>query len=727
MKRIKQKRIWFLSYILTVLVCILIGYIVTGFSERVLKEQINETMFNAFSNTITTISHRIDSQQTNMYAVLENQNVVSLSNKYSNFSRIDESELIGHIMDEMSVQFAMADIANEHYICFDNKDIVLGINEVLDKDSAYKYWFSNVYPSRQEWLDSIFSTRRLIEFRVFNDKNGNRKAALIQKRIRNIGARPSSVAISIIDERLLFDSLYEDDTTKTVLLYDGEVIFSSHSGLNYSSIEKNGTRVTVDGKSYVQFGAEKNGIYFIQLFNNENYTRQLKGIKLLGLAINVVIFLFGILMAAYFTRINYKPLRRVMSRLRVDMSDENEYIAIEKSIENVLNDRTDMTKRLRETDKRISETYNKMLLSAGSRKEIKSIAEGLQIKFAHRYFALVAFRLTNLGIVAGENETNSEDIEIAAFSIANVFGELLPEEITCDWCLLDDTCVCILNFTRQDKLDDVFDTARSVCEFMKENFRMRLSVFISSGGSLGDLPQMKKELEALGIPAKFLPERDSFIYGDYAEYALKIWNANYKNLLLESIASGNAPVAENVVNEFFACGLLENVEPQLGKKIFFETLFSVYAEQRGGCDDGSAIALLLNEGKFAEARKEFIAAFRRFAANDTAEGSDERILQIIAFIEENYANVDLNVSYISNHFNISISRLSRYFKNNTNEGLADYILKYRCNKAVEYINENPGMPVNEIGEACGFYSTGSFIRAFKRIYGVTPGKYNKAQ
>ena len=187
MKRIKQKRIWFLSYILTVLVCIIVGYTVTGFSERVLKEQIDETMANAFENTVSNIEHRLNIQQTNMYAVLQNQNVVSLSNKYSHYDRQTEHEIIAEIIAEMGVQFANSDCADYHYICFDNKDIVVSLSDSVTKDMAYKQWFSDVYSSEAEWLDSIFSSKNFIDFKVFHDKSGRRKVAVIQKSIRNIG------------------------------------------------------------------------------------------------------------------------------------------------------------------------------------------------------------------------------------------------------------------------------------------------------------------------------------------------------------------------------------------------------------------------------------------------------------------------------------------------------------------------------------------------------------
>ena len=726
MKRIKQKRIWFLSYILTVLVCILVSYTVTGFSERVLKDQIDETMANAFENTVLTIEHRLNNQQTNMYAVLQNQDVVMLSNKYSSFDRQTELEIIGRIMEEISVQFANSDCADYHYICFDNKDIVISRDDSFTKDTAYTQWFSDVYSSKEEWLDSIFSAKSFIDFKVFHDKNGRRKVAVIQRSIRNIGARPPVVAVSFVDESKLFGTLYGDPMLKTVILYEGKEIFTSIDGFEYSKIEEDGTRVTLGGQSYIQFGKEQNGLYFIQLFNNESYTKRLSRIKTAGLLINLLIFVLGILIAAYFTKINYRPLRRVMSRLRADMDEENEYIAIEKSIESILNDRTNITKRLRETDRRLAQTYKKLLLVAGSKKEIQSMVDSLGLKFSHRYFALAAFSIHSLGIVAEDNSVCNEDVEIAAFSISNVFAELLPEDIVCEWCLSDKKCVCILNFSRQDKLEDVYENAREVCEFMKDNFKMQLSAYISECGSLGDVPELKKELELLLKPAGLLSGRTCFLYGDYAEYAGEIWEADFKEELSDAVSACESERTGEIINSFFALGLLDIPDTSVYKKIVYETLFSSYMalKDRGG--NGSAIAALINEGKRNEVKREFITAFKRLAANgSSSESSDELIREIIAFIEENYTNVDLNVSYISNHFNISISRLSRYFKNNTNEGLADFILRYRCKKAVEYLEKKPDMPINEIGEACGFYSTGSFIRAFKRIYNVTPGKYNK--
>lgn len=726
MKRIKQKRIWFLSYVLTVLVCILAGYTVTGFSERVLLDQIDETMVNAFENTVLTIEHRLNTQQTNMYAVLQNQDVVRLSNKYSSYDRNTELEIIGRIMKEISVQFANADCADRHYICFDNKDIVVSGEDSFDKDSAYKNWFSDMYESRNEWLDSIFSIRDFIDFKAFYDKNGQKKVAVIQRSIGNIGAKPPTVAVSIVDERRLFDSFYGNPLLKTVILYNGKQIFSSDSGFEYNEIREDGARVTLDGQSYIQYGKEQNGLYFIQLFSNESYTTRYSVIKTVGLLINVFIFLLGLLLAAYFTRINYLPLRRVMSRLRADVSEENEYAVIEKSTENVLNDRIDAAKRLRETDRRLSLVYNKMLLAAGNKKEIKSVADDIRLKFPHRYFALAAFSMHSIGIIAGGDTARAEDIEIASFTVWNVFAELLPEELVCDWITVDSVCLCILNFSSRDKLEYAYENAREVCGYMEENFKMRLFAYISGCGALGDIPGLKAQLELLHKPAELLEESFCFVWADFAEYVSRIWTEKYSSSLSDAVGNGDADMAERVINDFCALGFMDMTDKTVLRKLVYETLFASYIALKDNGDDGEEIASLINNAKIGEIKKELVAVFRGLAARGGSGGEgDAMIGEIIAFIEENYMNVDLNVSYISNNFNIGISRLSRYFKSNTNEGLADYIRRYRCRKAVGYLEENPDMPVNEIGERCGFYSTGSFIRAFNRIYGVTPGKYQK--
>ena len=102
----------------------------------------------------------------------------------------------------------------------------------------------------------------------------------------------------------------------------------------------------------------------------------------------------------------------------------------------------------------------------------------------------------------------------------------------------------------------------------------------------------------------------------------------------------------------------------------------------------------------------------------------QRIQDIKNYIKENYANQDLNVNIIADIFNLTPSWLSKYFKQHTKDGLANYIVKYRIEKAKELI-KNTNKNINTIAIECGFSSSIVFQRAFKRYEGITPKQYRE--
>nr|WP_246238994.1 helix-turn-helix transcriptional regulator [Paenibacillus anseongense] len=68
--------------------------------------------------------------------------------------------------------------------------------------------------------------------------------------------------------------------------------------------------------------------------------------------------------------------------------------------------------------------------------------------------------------------------------------------------------------------------------------------------------------------------------------------------------------------------------------------------------------------------------------------------------------------------------LSKLFREQTGEGLLDYINKVRIVKAKELI-ENQNITLNEIASLVGFSDVNALIRIFKKYEGVTPGKYKE--
>ena len=61
-----------------------------------------------------------------------------------------------------------------------------------------------------------------------------------------------------------------------------------------------------------------------------------------------------------------------------------------------------------------------------------------------------------------------------------------------------------------------------------------------------------------------------------------------------------------------------------------------------------------------------------------------------------------------------------FFKSTTGFSVGGYITNYRIRQACALLRK--GASVQEAGEQVGFGNNANFIRTFKRIIGITPGK-----
>lgn len=113
------------------------------------------------------------------------------------------------------------------------------------------------------------------------------------------------------------------------------------------------------------------------------------------------------------------------------------------------------------------------------------------------------------------------------------------------------------------------------------------------------------------------------------------------------------------------------------------------------------------------------------------ENTEERDLQLkqslIALINERYQDPNLSVGHLSELLNKNSDFISRSFKRITHIGMLDYIHYVRISAAKKMLTETPGLTVKELSTIVGYNSADSFIRAFKRIEGITPGKFKAGE
>lgn len=98
---------------------------------------------------------------------------------------------------------------------------------------------------------------------------------------------------------------------------------------------------------------------------------------------------------------------------------------------------------------------------------------------------------------------------------------------------------------------------------------------------------------------------------------------------------------------------------------------------------------------------------------------DEIFKSVFSYIGDNLTE-KLTVEEIAKHVYLSPTYLQSVFKENYGVPLAEYVRRQKLQKARELLY-NTQKRISDIAYDCGFEHESSFIRSFKREFGMTPG------
>lgn len=96
--------------------------------------------------------------------------------------------------------------------------------------------------------------------------------------------------------------------------------------------------------------------------------------------------------------------------------------------------------------------------------------------------------------------------------------------------------------------------------------------------------------------------------------------------------------------------------------------------------------------------------------------------QILLYINNHYASPEMSLKKLSEVFNMSVSKVSKLFKEVTGINFYDYICRLRIEKAKELLREE-SFELSTIAQQVGYEHVYSFRRAFTRYEGIKPDEY----
>jgi len=97
--------------------------------------------------------------------------------------------------------------------------------------------------------------------------------------------------------------------------------------------------------------------------------------------------------------------------------------------------------------------------------------------------------------------------------------------------------------------------------------------------------------------------------------------------------------------------------------------------------------------------------------------------KVLTYINDNYGKADMSLSKLSEHMNLSVPYLSRLFKEKFGMGFSEYLIQLRINRAIELIEEDQDISLQEVSFAVGIDNYNHFSKTFKKITGISPSEY----
>jgi AraC family transcriptional regulator len=99
-----------------------------------------------------------------------------------------------------------------------------------------------------------------------------------------------------------------------------------------------------------------------------------------------------------------------------------------------------------------------------------------------------------------------------------------------------------------------------------------------------------------------------------------------------------------------------------------------------------------------------------------------RLEQVVIYIHDHLTE-PLDLAMVAAVSNFSPYHFHHIFQGAMNETPQEYINRQRVERAANYLTKSREMSITDIAMACGFSSSSTFARAFKKYFGVTARQY----
>ncbi|MGN8645969.1 AraC family transcriptional regulator [Gracilibacillus sp. HCP3S3_G5_1] len=574
------------------------------------------------------------------------------------------------------------------------------------------------------------------------------------KKLPMLSTQPDGLISVIVPTCELNKILAQSNESESFIVLDENNQTIAHSNTEYTGEDgyvPNSLFHMIDrNKLEGQFEYQINGIDFKVSYQTSQYNdwTYLSLVKLTDLhmksisigwltALIVMILLIISLCFAFIgSKILYKPVKKLRSVIdpSIEGNATNEFDLIETHIKKLLNQNHLLEKRVQSQVTQLKHLFMIRLLQG----KVTNSEIPLKIKsfnYHQHWTDLTVFSLKLDEI--DQKKFNKNDQDLLLFAINNLIEDLIPEEERFTPVVINDTQSTII-ITECDSEADYTHTINQKVKFIQNKVMelFHLSVSIGISNRFDQLEEahaaFKESKEALKYRLKMGASSIIFYqnlnrrYSTVAPYPTAI-----KNKIFDGIKLSDKDHALSELAKFFEYVERHDIHhPQL-EIILSRFLYELYElkELLGANVDGfqsTEMITYYQNLNSIEAIHEWVSDQLIIPLIDSIDAKDDSKNKkisdkMIRIIHENF-DKDISLDLIAAELHYNPNYLSSIFQKEAGYSFSEYLLRYRLNKAKEWLTTT-NMSVKEIAERLQYNNSQNFIRSFRKMEEITPGKY----
>lgn len=765
-----------LSHLVILLVPLAMGVFLYAKAEDSLEIGANRSNVAMLEQLKLSLDSKLTEVDNLMTQVALNPKLDYLLKIPSDADAADKYLFIDFMRDSLSRYRSLtSDFILDYYVYFANGDTVVKPDLVTDSRTFYRLFYSYENMTYDMWRSSLTGVNPGKFVPAAALLRGTETRSAEQEEELDVVTYIQSLPITsttgilgsfvvLIDQSRVESMFAQLETANQSAIYviddEGNIVMGTHDRpLPPELLER--VRGSAEPFGYQLAGvdqmvsvaaSQKPGWKYVSVTPKDVFMKQVNQIQTWAMGLFAICMAAGLLAVYAAAYRNYSPLKQTINAIvrgkqLSGRPASNEYDFIRQTIEGAFHEENNLRGLLAQQTPVIRANYLSRL--------IRGYAEGsgtlgrerslrfMDISFASDRFAVIIVHIEEMSRFAAE--PSEEEWALARFIISNVGVDLARERQEGFAVELErDRLAFLINFRAVQSdgavsANELRQIGESLHRIIAERFKVDITVAVG-GVHQGEQRIGDSYAEALAaLDYRIIKGRNAVIqFQDVADvkqhyyYPLEI-----EVQLVNFVRSGDSGNALTLLDKIYSINFdSSHISPELGKCLFFnitstflKILNSTNAvrDERFGSDFDPIKAVFGNSTaeEMHRMTKELYGSLARSFKAERTDHGHQLLQEIIRLIDAGLDDPNLGLAMIADRLRMTPQYISTVFKKNSGQNVLDYITRKRIDHAKRLLTENRELTVAQVAETVGYTTQVVFIRAFKKLEGIPPGKYRE--